>query len=218
MKIQVLCVALLTLMTSLRAQNTIIMDSLSYSVGVLVGKNLQQQGLESLDVQSFSSALSDIFEGQDLKISPDQAGALFQSHMQKQQEKMFAGVKEAGDSFLATNKQRAEVQTTSSGLQYEVLQQGTGDSPSASSQVTVHYEGTLIDGTVFDSSIKRGEPATFPVNGVIQGWQEVLPMMKVGDKWKVYIPYDLAYGERGAGQDIKPYSTLIFEMELLGIK
>ena len=124
---------------------------------------------------------------------------------------------EQGAAFLKKNGERAEVTTLKSGLQYEVIKEGDGPSPKATDKVTTHYHGTLIDGTVFDSSVQRNEPATFPVNGVIPGWVEALQLMKVGSKWRLFVPYNLAYGERGAGQAIKPFSTLIFEVELLKI-
>jgi len=140
-----------------------------------------------------------------------------QKSMSAAAERKNAGAKKAGEDFLAQNKSKTGVTTTTSGLQYKVLKAGTGKMPSASSQVTVHYTGKLIDGTVFDSSVERNEPATFPVNGVIQGWVEALQLMKEGDKWELYIPSQLGYGERGAGQQIPPFSTLIFEVELIKV-
>ena len=129
-----------------------------------------------------------------------------------------AGAKEEGEKFLLENKKRSGVMTTASGLQYEVIKMGDGAKPGPTDKVKTHYHGTLIDGTVFDSSVERGEPISFQVNGVIAGWQEALQLMNVGSKYKLYIPYNLAYGERGAGADIKPFSALIFEVELLGIE
>ena len=193
------------------------MESVSYSVGVLIAKNLKQQGMDSIDAPSMAAAVADVFEGNALKISPEQANTIFQQYMKKQSEKVNADKIAAGANFLAENAKRPEVVTLPSGLQYEVLTAGTGAKPDASQKVTVHYEGTLIDGTVFDSSYKRGQPATFGVTQVIQGWVEGLQLMEEGAKWKLYIPYDLAYGERGSPPQIAPFSALIFTVELIEI-
>ncbi len=190
------------------------MDSLSYSVGVLVAQNLKSQGLNKLDPNSLAQAIEDVINGNELAINQDQAQQVYLQHMERQK----LALKEENLAWLEKNKQRPEVKTTPSGLQYEVIQMGDGPKPGPTDKVTVHYTGTLIDGTVFDSSVQRGEPVTFPVNGVIAGWQEALTMMPVGSKWKLYIPYNLAYGERGAGSQIGPFATLIFEIELLGIE
>lgn len=207
------------LISSLCAQNlTNNMDSVSYSVGVLIAKNLKSQGVESIDAPSMTAAITDIFEGNALKISPEQANTIFQQYMQKQSEKLNADKIAAGKTFLAENAKRPEVTVLPSGLQYEVLTAGTGIKPTSSQKVTVHYEGTLIDGTVFDSSYKRGNPATFGVTQVIQGWVEGLQLMETGAKWKLYIPYDLAYGERGSPPQIKPFAALIFTVELISIE
>ena len=207
-----------TIISSLCAQNLKTdMDSISYSVGVLIAQNLKQQGLEKVDAASLAAAVTDVFAGNDLKIPKEQCGAIFQAHMEEQSKKANAGKIAAGAEFLKKNGQRPEVKTTASGLQYEVLTAGAGVSPTTSDKVTVHYEGTLIDGTVFDSSFKRGEPATFGVTQVIGGWVEGLQLMKVGDKFKFAIPYDLAYGERGAPPNIPPFSALIFTVELIKI-
>jgi len=200
-------------------------DTLSYSLGVLIGKNLQQQGFaDDLSVEMFAQAVKDVLNEADLKINAQEANVVLQEYSAKQQaqqaEKDAAQGEEnmkAGEAFLAENADRPEVKTTESGLQYEVLKSGDGPSPSATDKVKVHYHGTLIDGTVFDSSVDRGQPASFPVNGVIPGWVEALQLMSVGDKWKLYIPSDLAYGPRSAGPTIGPNSTLIFEVELLEI-
>ena len=194
------------------------MESVSYSVGVLIAKNLKQQGMDSIDAPSMAAAVADVFEGNALKISPEQANTIFQQYMKKQSEKVNADKIAAGANFLAENAKRPEVVTLPSGLQYEVLTAGTGAKPDASQKVTVHYEGTLIDGTVFDSSYKRGQPATFGVTQVIQGWVEGLQLMEEGAKWKLYIPYDLAYGERGSPPSIQPFSALIFTVELISIQ
>ena len=207
------------LISSLCAQNlTNNMDSVSYSIGVLVAKNLKNQGVENVDGPSIAAAMTDIFAGNALKISPEQANTIFQQYMKKQSEKLNADKIAAGKAFLAENAKRPEVTVLPSGLQYEVLTAGTGAKPNSNQKVTVHYEGTLIDGTKFDSSYDRGNPATFGVTQVIQGWVEGLQLMETGAKWKLYIPYDLAYGERGSPPQIKPFSALIFTVELISIE
>ncbi len=193
------------------------MDSLSYSVGVLVGQNLKRSGLDEVNTTDLASGLSDAIKGGNLKISPEKANQILETYMNAQQAKESAGIIEEGKAFLEQNGKRQGVVTLPSGLQYEILKEGNGPKPKATDKVTTHYHGTLIDGTVFDSSVERGQPATFPVNGVIQGWVEALQLMPVGSKWKLFVPYNLAYGERGAGQTIQPYATLIFEVELLSI-
>ena len=205
---------ILLLSSTVNAQQ---MDSLSYSLGVLLAENLKQQGFDKLDEASLTTAIKDVMSGKETQISVQEANGLVQQYMQKKQESKFADAKQAGEKFLKENAQREEVTVLPSGLQYEVLEPGSGEKPSAESKVKVHYHGTLIDGTVFDSSVERGEPATFGVNQVISGWTEALQLMPEGAKWKLYIPADLAYGERGAGQKIGPYATLIFEVELLEI-
>ncbi len=202
------------LFSNLKAQE---MDSLSYSVGVLMAQSLKQQGLTDVDATALAKGIEDVLKDNPLSIDIQQANQQVQKHMQAVKEKQFAAIVEEGKAFLAQNAQRPEVTVTASGLQYEVLQAGDGAKPVASDQVTVHYEGTLLDGSIFDSSIKRGQPAQFGVGQVIQGWVEGLQLMPVGSKYKFYIPYDLAYGDRGAGQQIPPFATLIFEVELLGI-
>ena len=198
----------------LQAQNlNNFMDSVSYSLGVLVAQDLKSQGFDDINPEAFSQALADVMNGRELKVGEEEASMVFQTYaMQKQEEK-----NKAQKTFLEENAKREGVTTLPSGLQYEVLKKGEGESPSATDKVTVHYHGTLIDGTVFDSSVERGEPATFPVNGVIKGWVEALQLMQVGDKWKLFIPSELAYGSRGAGQVIGPGATLVFEVELLSI-
>ena len=193
------------------------MDSVSYSLGLLVAQNLKSQGFDKLDAASLSAAVNDVLSGAEPKISPDKANAIVNSYMQTKQQEQYAGIIESGKQFLTENAKRDEVTELPSGLQYEVLKEGAGDKPSATSKVTVHYHGTLLDGSVFDSSVDRGQPATFGVNQVIKGWTEALQLMPAGSKWKLYIPYDLAYGDRGAGGKIGPYSTLVFEVELLEI-
>lgn len=203
--------------TQVKPQTNTKMDSLSYSLGVLVAQNLKQQGFENLDATSLVKGVEDVMKGDSLKIDINTASQTVQQYAQAQQSKKYEKNIAEGKQFLAENAKRPEVKTTSSGLQYEVLKEGNGPKPTANDQVTVHYTGKLIDGTVFDSSVERGEPATFGVTQVIPGWVEALQMMPEGSKWKLYIPADLAYGERGAGNVIGPYSTLIFEVELLKI-
>lgn len=205
--------------SQLQAQNlTNYMDSLSYSVGVLVAQNLQQQGIDKVDPESLADAINDVMEGNDLKISQQDAAMNFQNHMAKKQEAAAADNVEAGKKFLEENAKREEVTTTASGLQYEVLEAGDGKSPEATDQVTVHYEGRLLSGKVFDSSIERGQPATFGLNQVIKGWTEGVQLMKEGSKYRFYIPSELAYGARGAGADIGPNATLIFDVQLIEVK
>jgi len=208
-----------TTVHSQNVQNTqnINMDTISYSMGVLIAQNLKQQGMENLNLDDFSKAIKDVMSDGKLKISIEDANINIQQYMQGQQEKMHAAVIKAGEEFLATNTKREGVVTLDSGLQYEIMKAGDGVKPTATDNVTTHYHGTLLDGTVFDSSVTRGQPASFPVNGVIQGWQEALQLMPLGSKWRLFVPHQLAYGERGAGSTIMPYSTLIFEVELLKI-
>jgi len=193
------------------------MDKLSYSYGIIVGQNLKEQGLDSLNSTDFSAGLKAILDGANPAISLQEASQIVQKSQADKAKQQYDAVLQKGQQFLNENSKREGVQITASGLQYEVITAGTGKQPAATDKVTVHYEGALINGTVFDSSYKRGTPATFPVNGVIPGWVEALQMMQEGAKWKLFIPYDLAYGERGAGGDIGPYETLIFDVELLKI-
>ena len=193
------------------------MDSVSYSLGISVANNLKSSGFESIETQALASAFSDVFEGNEVKINEEDANMLIQEYFVELSQKKSQEAISAGQAFLDENGKKEGVTTTASGLQYEVLTNGTGATPVETDQVTVHYHGTLVDGTVFDSSVERGQPATFPVNGVIPGWVEALQLMNVGSKYKLYIPSDLAYGERGAGGSIGPNETLIFEVELLSI-
>ncbi|MDG6895580.1 FKBP-type peptidyl-prolyl cis-trans isomerase [Volucribacter amazonae] len=191
----------------------------SYGVGLQIGSQLMESGLQ-IDVAALAKGIFDT-----LKQNPPALDfnvvtqALQQLHQaaEQQRQAQFAQIEQAGKDYLAQNKQNANVVETDSGLQYEVLVAGEGKVPSRQDKVRVHYTGSLIDGTVFDSSVQRGQPAEFPVNGVIAGWIEALSMMPVGSKWKLTIPHQLAYGERGAGASIPPFSTLIFEVELLDI-
>lgn len=192
-------------------------DSLSYALGVIVAQNLQHQGIVDFDEAIFTGAIKTVLAGENTILDTEVSQNLLMTHMDKKREIESSAVMEAGIAFLEENAKRPEVTTLESGLQYEVLKEGDGPKPNADDEVKVHYHGTLIDGTIFDSSVERGEPTTFPLNRVIKGWTEILQHMPAGSKWRVFIPYDLAYGDRGAGPQIKPYSTLIFEIELLDI-
>ncbi len=189
----------------------------SYGLGVLMASNLKTQGGDSLDLESLNSGIKDALLGRPLKVSEQEAMAMVQPYMMKAMEKKTAKMKEEGVKFLNDNKSKEGVMVTSSGLQYKVLTKGTGKMPTSANNVTVHYTGKLINGTVFDSSVERGQPANFGVTQVIAGWTEALQLMHEGDKWMLVIPSDLAYGERGAGGQIPPHSTLIFEVELIKV-
>ncbi len=218
MKKIILSLIVLVGFSSINAQNlSTEMEKVSYSLGVNVAKSVKDQGLESIDSEAIAKAFKDVFEGNTLEISEEEANIVLQDYFGKLANKKQQVNIEAGKKFLDENAKREGVVTTSTGLQYEVLKEGSGDSPKETDQVTVHYHGTLIDGTVFDSSVDRGQPATFPVNGVIPGWVEALQLMNTGAKYKLFIPSDLAYGERGAGGAIGPHATLIFEVELISI-
>lgn len=194
----------------------------SYAIGADIAKSIKRQPLE-LDTKALAAGLTDGLEGK-LALSEAELSAALASLQQQLQEKARAQQAEAGDKnlkageeFLAANGKKEGIKTTKSGLQYQVVKSGSGKTPKATESVKVHYHGTLIDGTVFDSSVERGEPISFPVNGVIPGWTEALQLMKEGDKWKLFIPSALAYGENGAGPKIGPNSVLIFDVELLSV-
>jgi FKBP-type peptidyl-prolyl cis-trans isomerase FklB len=210
--------AALTMTASVFSQNptTQKMDSVSYSLGVLFAQNFKNGEKVDIDATAMSKGFDDAVKGKET-ISAEKANQIFSAFMQAASQKKFAGNIEAGKKFLAENGKRAGVTTTASGLQYEIMKAGTGAKPLATDKVTVHYHGTLLNGKVFDSSVNRGQTIDFPVNGVIQGWQEALQLMPLGSKWKVFIPSNLAYGERGAGADIGPHEALIFEVELFKI-
>tara|TARA_B100000902_G_scaffold399997_1_gene474391 strand:+ start:5810 stop:6472 length:663 start_codon:yes stop_codon:yes gene_type:complete len=192
-------------------------EKVSYSLGINVATGVQAQGLETIDANALSKAFKDVFEGNELDISEEEGLKILQEYFQNLATKQKEEAEEQGKEYLTSNSEKEGVITTESGLQYEIISSGNGNKPQSTDQVTVHYHGTLIDGTVFDSSVDRGDPATFPVNGVIPGWVEALQLMSVGDKWKLTIPSELAYGERGAGNLIGPGATLIFEVELISI-
>ncbi len=209
----------LVLFNSSTAQSKITkMDTLSYSLGVLFGNSLKQQGVDKISPADMVEALEEVLAGKPTKISMQEASDLYSKSIAKLQEKQHEGNKSEGEKFLADNAKKPGIKTTASGLQYEVLTMGTGAKPAITDKVKTHYHGTLINGKVFDSSVQRGEPISFPLNGVIKGWTEALQLMPVGSKFRLFIPYELAYGERGAGGDIKPFSALIFEVELLAIE
>lgn len=192
-------------------------DSVSYALGINIGQNLKQSGFKNVNVQAMGKAIAEIYAGDSTLLNAEEAGALINNYMTKQSEVKADGAKEEGIAFLAENAGKEGVMTTASGLQYEVVEEGSGASPAATDNVTVHYHGTLIDGSVFDSSVERGEPATFPLNGVIPGWTEGLQLMKEGGKTRFYIPSELAYGDRAASELIGPGSTLIFDVELIKV-
>jgi len=192
-------------------------EKASYALGVLVGTNLKSQGGDSLNVDALNIGISDVFQNRAPKIDQQACMPIVQQYMQEAAEKKNAQFVEASKVYLDENRKKPGVKETASGLQYQVITAGKGKMPSASDKVTVHYTGKLTDGTVFDSSVERNEPATFGVSEVIPGWTEALQLMHEGDKWLLTIPYSLAYGERGAGQEIPPYSTLIFEVELIKV-
>lgn len=193
-------------------------DSLSYSLGVLIGKNLLQGGYDQINLDIFMTALRASLKNEPVLIAPEACEQHIQKGTNTVKMKQHESNKIAGEEFLAKNKKRSGVISLDNGLQYEILKQGDGVKPKATDEVIVHYHGTLPDGTIFDSSVDRGETISFPLNRVIKGWTEILQLMPVGSKWRVYIPHNLAYGDRSAGPYIKPYSALIFEIELFGIK
>ena len=200
------------------------MDKLSYALGLGIGQQLAQMGAHDISAEDFAQAIKDVLEGRELKVSHREAQTIVQTYFQEQEKKLQAqraeqgkAHKEAGEKYLAENAKKAEVVTLPSGLQYQVLKEGNGKKPTAQDTVMCHYEGTLIDGTVFDSSYQRGEPATFPLQQVIAGWTEGLQLMQEGAKYRFFIPYRLAYGEGGAGASIPPFAALVFDVELIQV-
>lgn len=190
----------------------------SYGLGTYLASNIIKQGGDSLDLDALTQGIKDVFNDDSLKIDQEESMMIVQEYMQKVMERKTAALQQESQAFLEENKKKEGVKTTPSGLQYQVVTAGTGKSPGANDNVTVHYTGKLTDGTVFDSSVDRGEPATFGVSQVIPGWTEALQLMKEGDKWTIFIPQNLAYGEQGAGGgQIPPFATLIFEVELIKV-
>ncbi len=194
------------------------MDKISYAIGMSMASSLMNSGLRNIDVESFMKAFSEVMNNEATTMSPEEANETLQEYFSKQQENMLNKNLEIGRAFLEENSKKESVVILPSGLQYEVISEGTGAMPKATDSVKCHYHGTLIDGSVFDSSVQRGKPAVFGVNQVIKGWVEALQLMKVGSKWRLFIPSELAYGSQGAGGSIEPNATLIFEVELLGIE
>ena len=201
------------------------MDKLSYALGIGIGSQLAGMGAKELNIDDFAQAIKDVISGAGLKVDNAEAQTLVQNFFQEQEAKQQAAAAEAGkaakaagEAFLTENAKKDGVVTLPSGLQYQVLKEGNGKKPSATYQVVCHYEGTLIDGTVFDSSYKRNEPATFGLNQVIAGWTEGVQLMSEGAKYRFFIPYNLAYGERGAGAQIPPFAALVFDVELIQVK
>ena len=194
------------------------MDKISYAIGLSMGQNLMGSGVTSLEYADLAAGIKDVLEKNQPQISYQEAQQVLGKFFSELEEKIAGEAKAAGEAFLAENAKREGVKVTESGLQYEILEATIGQKPKATDKVRVHYEGTLIDGTVFDSSYKRGESITFGLNQVIKGWTEGLQLMSIGSKYKLYLPYQLAYGERGAGANIPPYAALIFTVELLGIE
>lgn len=201
------------------------MDKVSYALGLSIGHQLKQMGAETLNIDDFAQAVKDVIAGAKQQVSDSEAQTLVSNFFAEQEKKQQAVAAEkgkvarkAGEEYLAENAKKDGVVTLPSGLQYKVLRQGDGKKPNATDTVVCHYEGMLVDGTLFDSSLQRGEPATFPLNGVIAGWTEGLQYMQEGAKYRFFIPYNLAYGERGAGASIPPYSALIFDVELIKVK
>lgn len=200
------------------------MDKLSYALGIGIGSQLAGMGAKGLNIDDFAQAVKDVISGTPLKVNNAEAQSLVQAFFQEQEEKQRAAAAEAGkvakaagESFLAENAKKEGIVVLPSGLQYQVLKEGNGKKPSATDQVKCHYEGTLIDGTIFDNSYQRNEPATFGLNQVIAGWTEGVQLMSEGAKYRFFIPYNLAYGERGAGAQIPPFAALVFDVELLKV-
>ena len=193
------------------------MDKLSYALGLVIGHNLKEMGVDNLNGADFAQAVADVLAGNATTMTNVEAQQIVATYMQEKEAEKGKAAREAGEKFLAENAKKEGVTVTASGLQYIVLTEGTGRKPSATDNVKCHYEGRLTDGTVFDSSYRRGEPAVFPLNGVIAGWTEGVQLMGEGAKFRFFIPYNLAYGERGAGGSIPPYAALVFDVELIEV-
>ncbi|ACU59440.1 FKBP-type peptidyl-prolyl cis-trans isomerase [Chitinophaga pinensis] len=194
------------------------LDTISYAIGLEFGSMLKMQGLDSVKTEVLSKALTDAMNNGTPLITKEQGNMSVSDYLQQLKAEKMQKNKVAGEQFLAENKTKPGVVALPSGLQYQVITEGTGPKPGLNDKVKTHYHGTLIDGTVFDSSVERGQPISFPVSGVIKGWTEALQLMPVGSKWKLFIPSDLAYGERQAGPKIGPNSALVFEVELIAIE
>ena len=201
------------------------MDKLSYALGLGIGRQLSQMGADDLNVADFAQAVKDMIDGKEPQVPAAEAQQIVEDFFRRQEEKQraeaaekYKGAKSEGEKYLSENAKKEGGGTLPSGLEYKVRKEGNGKSPKATDKVVCHYEGMLIDGTMFDSSIQRGEPATFPLNGVIAGWTEGLQLMKEGAKYRFFIPYQLGYGERGAGTSIPPFATLVFDVELIEVK
>ena len=194
------------------------MDKISYALGLSMGQQLLSSGVEKLNYADLAKGIEHVLEKQQPEIAYTEAQTILNQFFTELEQKIAGQAKDAGEKFLAENAKRPEVKTTPSGLQYEIIEATIGQKPKATDKVKVHYEGTLTDGTVFDSSYKRGEPITFGLKQVIKGWTEGLQLMSIGSKYKLYIPYQLGYGAQGAGAAIPPYAALIFTVELLGIE
>lgn len=221
----IICTGIVLAFTSCKEQQNVspvtlnnTIDSVSYGIGLNVGKNLKDQGVDSFNTQALAQALEDVIKGNPARIDEAQAMQTINNYFQGMQAKKSEGNIKEGKDFLEANSKKEGVITLPSGMQYQVIKEGSGATPGINDMVTTHYHGTFIDGKVFDSSVERGEPATFPVNGVIAGWTEALQLMKEGSKWRLFVPYNLAYGERGSRGGIPPYSTLIFEVELIKVE
>jgi FKBP-type peptidyl-prolyl cis-trans isomerase FklB len=224
----ILPLALAALVVPMHAEDKLVLkdqkDKAGYSIGANIGSSLKHDGVD-VNIDALVAGLKDSFAGGATQLTPEQQRetlAAFQKEMMEkavaQQKELGDKAKKEGEEFLAANKAKDGVKTLPSGLQYKVLTEGDGAQPKPTDEVTVNYRGALVDGTEFDSSYKRGEPATFRANEVIKGWSEALPLMKAGAKWQLFVPAPLAYGERGAGRDIPPNATLVFEVELVGVK
>ena len=193
------------------------MNKVSYALGLSIGQNFRASGFDEINLDDFLSGVRDVLEGSEPQMTYDEAKVVINDYFQEVRRKAVEQNKEAGEEFLKINSHKTGVVTLPSGLQYEVIKMGEGEKPALTDTVECHYHGTLINGQVFDSSMDRGQTAKFPLQGVIKGWTEILQLMPVGSKWKVTIPSDLAYGDRGAGEMIQPGSTLIFIIELIAI-
>ncbi|HKM93285.1 MAG TPA: FKBP-type peptidyl-prolyl cis-trans isomerase [Prolixibacteraceae bacterium] len=193
------------------------LEKFSYAIGLSLASNLLQSGINNVEIKSLFDAIEDVMTGKQPKVSPQEANQIIETYFKDRQENEGAANAAQGEKFLANNKKEEGVVELSSGLQYKILNEGKGEKPKATDKVKCHYHGTLIDGTIFDSSVQRGTPAEFPVNGVIKGWIEALQLMPIGSKWRLFIPSNLAYGDQGAGGAIGPKATLIFDVELIEI-